>query len=49
MTIIGAKDNEYILGKTLQEFSEDRGMDIYSGLLNLMEITSMRSFFCIKI
>ena len=43
MMIIGAKDNEYILGKTLQEFSEDRGVDIYNGLLNLMEITSMRS------
>ncbi|MEK9170437.1 MAG: amidohydrolase family protein [Patescibacteria group bacterium] len=48
MTIIGAKDNEYILGKTLQEFSEDRGIDIYSGLLNLMEITSMRSLLLHK-
>ncbi len=48
VVIIGAKDNEYILGKTLREFSEDRGVDIYNGLLNLMEITSMRSLVLYK-
>lgn len=42
--IIGEAENHpYIVGKTLSEFSESRGLDPAEGLLILMEITRLRA------
>ena len=43
MVIAEARDNPYVIGKNLKEFSENRGLNIYNGLLALMEITRMKS------
>ena len=43
LIIAEARDNQYIIGKTLKEFSESRGLDAHNGLLALMEITGMKS------
>lgn len=48
MIIAKAKDNNSIVGRTLGEFSEGRGMDICEGLLFLMEITNMRTLIVEK-
>jgi N-acyl-D-amino-acid deacylase len=40
--IAEVRDNPYIVGKTLKEFSENRGVAIVEGLILLMEITKMK-------
>ena len=41
--IISAPGNEYLIGKTLKEFSQNRGLNIYEGLLTLMKLTNFRA------
>lgn len=42
--IIGKAENyQYLSGKTLNEFSESRGLNLAEGLLSLMEITRLRA------
>ena len=43
LVIAGAKDNSVIVGRTLKEFSKNRGIDVYNGLVKLMQITQMRA------
>ena len=43
LTIAEAQNNDYIVGKTLKEFSESRNLSPEAGLLNLMEITKMKA------
>ncbi len=41
--IIGAPQNEYSVGKSLKEFSENRNLEIGEGLLTLMKLTNFRA------
>ncbi len=41
--IINAPENEYLVGKSLKEFAENRGLDIGEGLLTLMGLTNFRA------
>src|SRR3989338_215617 len=43
LIIAKAKNNPYIVGKTIKEFAENRGLDAYEGILALMEITKTNS------
>jgi N-acyl-D-aspartate/D-glutamate deacylase len=43
LIIAEARGNAAIIGKTLKEFSDSRGFNIYEGLLNLMEITRLKA------
>lgn len=43
LVIAEARGNKAVVGKTLKEFSDARGLKIHDGLLNLMEITRMKS------
>lgn len=41
--ITSATGNEYLTGKSLEEFSANRNLDVKSGLLTLMEITGFQA------
>ncbi|HDH31677.1 MAG TPA: hypothetical protein ENH26_02790 [Candidatus Wolfebacteria bacterium] len=41
--IISAPGNEYLLNKSLEEFSANRNLDVKNGLLTLMEITDFQA------
>jgi len=43
LIIAGAKDNSIIVGKTLKEFSKNRGVDSYYGFIKLMQITGVHA------
>lgn len=43
LTIAEARSNPYLIGKTLKEFSENRGLKPELGLLELMLITQMKA------
>lgn len=46
--IAGAPKNEYVIGKTLSEFSANRGLEPVKGLFELMKLTKMRGTVNIK-
>ena len=41
--IINAPGNEYLVGKSLKEFSQNRDLTVYEGLLALMKLTNFRA------
>ncbi len=41
--IINAPGNEYLVGKSLKEFSQNRDLTVYEGLLTLMKLTNFRA------
>ena len=41
--IINAPGNEYLVGKSLKEFSQNRDLTVYEGLLVLMKLTNFRA------
>ncbi len=45
MIIINAPSHDYLEGKTLAEFSQNRNLSVEEGLLKLMEITEFRGEF----
>jgi len=46
--IIGAPNREYLIGKSLKNFSENRNLSISEGLLNLMKLTNFRATLSYK-
>lgn len=48
LVIAEAYENNPIIGRTLKEFSESRQLNVYEGILELMEITKMRSLLFYK-
>lgn len=48
MVIAEARGNNYLIGKNLKEFSENREVSVPEGLLLLMEITGMKSLLFYK-
>jgi len=43
MIIVNAPNHEYLEGKSLKEFSQNRDLNIREGLLNLMKLTNFRA------
>ncbi len=43
ITIVGAAQNNYLVGVTLKSFSEKRGVTVKEGLIELMRLTKMKS------
>ncbi|MEK7162873.1 MAG: hypothetical protein AAB696_01130 [Patescibacteria group bacterium] len=43
VVILNAPDNKYLIGKSLKEFAQNRGLTIGEGLLELMKITNFRA------
>ena len=41
--IVNAPGNEYLVGKSLKEFSQNRDLTVYEGLLALMKLTNFRA------
>jgi N-acyl-D-aspartate/D-glutamate deacylase len=48
MIVAGAPKNEYVIGKTLPEFSKNRGLSLSEGVFELIKITRMRGTVSIK-
>jgi N-acyl-D-aspartate/D-glutamate deacylase len=46
--IAGAPKNDYVVGKTLAEFSENRGLSLSEGVFELMRITKMRGTVSVR-
>ncbi len=46
--IISAPGNEYLVGKSLKEFSQNRDLNVYEGLLDLMKSTDFRAVVSYK-
>jgi len=46
--IAAAPGNEYLIGKSLKEFSENRNLNISEGLLELMKLTNLRAVIFYK-
>jgi len=43
IVIVSAPSNEYLIGKSLKEFSQNRNLNISEGLLDLMKLTNFRA------
>ena len=43
VVVVSAPGNEYLVGKSLKEFSQNRDLNVYEGLLALMKLTEFRA------
>ncbi len=48
VTIMNAPGNDYLIGKTLKDFSENRGLNIGQGILALMKTTRLQATILYK-
>ncbi|MCL4405985.1 MAG: amidohydrolase family protein [Patescibacteria group bacterium] len=48
MVIAGAPKNDYVVGKSIREFSQNRGLEPAEGVFELMRLTRMRGTMAVK-